>query len=99
MLIGLVKHDTRGYHDAMESAVITTLEWPLCDMKVKSHFVSIYKPTDQEINWIVNLGLKDEQDESPFNALGLILQTRRAVELKSDVIILHSFSAIFSFAP
>lgn len=96
MLIGLVKHDTRGYHDAMESAVITTLEWPLCDMKVKSHFVSIYKPTDQEINWIVNLGLKDE---SPFNALGLILQTRRAVELKSDVVILHSFSAIFSFAP
>lgn len=95
MLIGLVKHDTRGYHDAMESAVITTLEWPLCDMKVKSHFVSIYKPTDQEIN----LGLKDEQDESPFNALGLILQTRRAVELKSDVLILHSFSAIFSFAP
>lgn len=96
MLIGLVKHDTRGYHDAMESAVITTLEWPLCDMKVKSHFVSIYKPTDQEINWIVNLGLKDE---SPFNALGLILQTWRAVELKSDVLILHSFSAIFSFAP
>lgn len=95
MLIGLVKHDTRGYHDAMESAVITTLEWPLCDMKVKSHFVSIYKPSDQEIN----LGLKDEQDESPFNALGLILQTRRAVELKSDVLILHSFSAIFSFAP
>lgn len=95
MLIGLVKHDTRGYHDAMESAVITTLEWPLCDMKVKSHFVSIYKPSDQEIN----LGLKDEQDESPFNALGLILQTRRAVELKSDVVILHSFSAIFSFAP
>lgn len=71
----------------------------LCDMKVKSHFVSIYKPTDQEINWIVNLGLKDEQDESPFNALGLILQTRRAVVLKSDVLILHSFSAIFSFAP
>lgn len=64
-------------------------------MKVKSHFVSIYKPSDQEIN----LGLKDEQDESPFNALGLILQTRRAVELKSDVLILHSFSAIFSFAP
>lgn len=95
MLIGLVKHDTRGYHDAMESAVITTLEWPLCNMKVKSHFVSIYKPSDQEIN----LGLKDEQDESPFNALGLILQTRRAVELKSDVLILHSFSAIFSFAP
>lgn len=95
MLIGLVKHDTRGYHDAMESAVITTLEWPLCDMKVKSHFVSIYKPSDQEIT----LGLKDEQDESPFNALGLILQTRRAVELKSDVLILHSFSAIFSFAP
>lgn len=95
MLIGLVKHDTRGYHDAMESAVITTLEWPLCDMKVKSHFVSIYKPSDQEIN----LGLKDEQDESPFNALGLILQTRRAVELKSDVVILHSFSALFSFAP
>lgn len=95
MLIGLVKHDTRGYHDAMESAVITTLEWPLCDMKVKSHFVSIYKPSDQEIN----LGFQDEQDESPFNALGLILQTRRAVELKSDVVILHSFSAIFSFAP
>lgn len=95
MLIGLVKHDTRGYHDAMESAVITTLEWPLCDMKVKSHFVSIYKPSDQEIN----LGLKDEQDESLFNALGLILQTRRAVVLKSDVVILHSFSAIFSFAP
>lgn len=95
MLIGLVKHDTRGYHDAMESAVITTLEWPLCDMKVKSHFVSIYKPSDQEIN----LGFQDEQDESPFNALGLILQTRRAVELKSDVLILHSFSAIFSFAP
>lgn len=67
----------------------------LCDMKVKSHFVSIYKPSDQEIT----LGLKDEQDESPFNALGLILQTRRAVELKSDVLILHSFSAIFSFAP
>lgn len=95
MLIGLVKHDTRGYHDSIESAVITTLEWPLCDMKVKSHFVSIYKPSDQEIN----LGLKDEQDESPFNALGLILQTRRAVELKSDVVILHSFSALFSFAP
>lgn len=54
-------------------------------MKVKSHFVSIYTPTDQGISGIVNLG---SQDESPFNALGLILQTRRAGELESDVLIL-----------
>lgn len=68
-------HRVSCHHDPGMTSMWHEGQIPLC----------IYTPTDQGISGIVNLG---SQDESPFNALGLILQTRRAGELESDVLIL-----------